>query len=104
MPYFVYILKSEVDGDYYKGSSENPHLRLKQHNNGEADFTSTKMLWKLVFLEMFDLKRDALVREKQIKRWNRTSIENLIKSSANLFNQPFFDFGSFEKNYLGESM
>ena len=104
MPYFVYILKSEVDGDYYKGSSENPYLRLKQHNHGEADFTSTKMPWKLVFLEKFDLKRDALIREKQIKRWNRTSIENLINSSANLLNLPSFDFDSSEKNYLGESI
>ena len=84
MPFFVYILESNVDGDYYKGFSENPFLRLEQHNNGEVNFTATKRPWSLVFLEKFDSKREALIRERQIKKWNRKSLANLIESSINL--------------------
>ena len=82
-----YILESNVDGEYYKGFSENPFLRLEQHNNGEVTFTATKRPWKLVFLERFDSKRAALIRERQIKKWNRKSLANLIESSINLIDK-----------------
>ena len=39
MSWFVYILQSEKDGDYYKGITENIELRLKQHNAGQSTYT-----------------------------------------------------------------
>ena len=51
MAWYVYIIQSEVDGCYYKGFTEHPFVRLGQHNNGDSVYTSTKMPWKLVYVE-----------------------------------------------------
>jgi putative endonuclease len=51
MAYYVYIIESQVDGSYYKGYSENPRLRLIQHNNKESDYTSHKVPWILIYVE-----------------------------------------------------
>ena len=80
MPYFVYILQSEKDHSYYKGFTENISKRLFEHNNGFSRYTSKKMPWKLVYLQEFETKREALIREKQIKRFNSVYLEKLIQS------------------------
>ena len=86
MPHFVYILQSEKDNTYYKGYSEDIQKRLKQHNNGESRYTSTKIPWKIVYFEKFETKRDALIREKQIKRFNSDYLKKLIDSFDKLPN------------------
>ncbi|WP_243347810.1 GIY-YIG nuclease family protein [Parabacteroides sp. FAFU027] len=78
MPYFVYILQSTVDQSYYKGFTEDIAKRLEQHNNGESRYTSRKMPWQLVYLEELPSKREALIREKQIKRYNSIYLRELI--------------------------
>ncbi|MES2479896.1 MAG: hypothetical protein V4561_12480 [Bacteroidota bacterium] len=41
MAYYVYILESDINGDYYKGVTENVELWLFQHNDGQkVDFTA----------------------------------------------------------------
>ena len=80
MPWFVYILKSEIDGDFYKGVTENLVVRLEQHNTGQSKFTSSKMPWILVFSKEMNDKRSALIEEKRIKKLNRASLERLIVS------------------------
>jgi putative endonuclease len=88
MDYYVYIIKSEVDQSYYKGSSLNPLVRLAQHNHGENQSTRAGCPWKLVYLEMFSTKREALIREKALKKWSRHQIETLIRSEKNLLMKP----------------
>jgi putative endonuclease len=56
MNWLVYILQSEVDGDYYKGVTQNIEKRLLEHNTGESKFTSTKTPWKLVYSNILILK------------------------------------------------
>ena len=80
MPYFVYIIQSEVDKTFYKGYTENIINRLEQHNRGESQYTSTKIPWRLVYLEELPTKKDALIREKQIKRFNSDYLKKLIES------------------------
>ena len=80
MGYFVYIIQSEIDDTYDKGFTENPEQRIRQHNNGESRYTSTKMPWKLVYLEEFETKREALIREKKIKRFNSQYLKGLIEN------------------------
>ncbi len=79
MSYFVYIIQSEVDNTYYKGYTQNPDYRIWQHNNGESRYTSKKAPWRLVYLEEFETKREALIREKKIKRFNSKYLSELIK-------------------------
>jgi len=90
MPFYVYIIKSKIDHSYYKGFSENPPNRLLQHNGGECVYTSRKMPWAFVYIEELSTKRDALVRERSLKKYAHTQIEKLILTDKNILK----DFGS----------
>ena len=83
MGFFVYIIKSLADQSYYKGFTENPIIRLERHNNGESRYTKNKLPWDLVYLECFEQKKDALIREKRLKKYSHIQIEQLIQSSLN---------------------
>ena len=78
MYYYVYIIQSEKDNTFYKGYSENVYKRLEQHNQGESHYISFKRPWKLVYFEELPSKREALIREKQIKRYNSDYLRKLI--------------------------
>ena len=84
MPFFVYIIQSEVDGSFYKGFSENVFNRLEHHNAGKSSYTSNKVPWKLVYYEQHQDKKSALIREKNLKKADRLRIIALINSAKNL--------------------
>ena len=65
--FYTYIIYCEVFDKYYKGFSTNPKKRLIQHNLGESKFTSNFGPWKLVHVEIYATKKDALIREKKLK-------------------------------------
>ncbi|MES2680628.1 MAG: GIY-YIG nuclease family protein [Bacteroidota bacterium] len=83
MPFYVYIIQSRKDNSYYKGFTEDYFERLIQHNDGLSTYTSRKTPWNLVYLELYDLKREALVREKKLKKYSHDQIQNLILSPGN---------------------
>lgn len=62
--YFVYLLQSEMDDSFYVGYSTDVTRRLQEHNEGESRYTSKKRPWKLVYVESFNTKREALIRER----------------------------------------
>ncbi|MBK7852184.1 MAG: GIY-YIG nuclease family protein [Bacteroidetes bacterium] len=80
MMFFVYIIYSSSHDVYYKGVSEEPLRRLEEHNSDRSRYTSGKGPWELVYTEQLPTKRDALIREKQIKKWNRETIERAIST------------------------
>ena len=82
--WYVYIIKSQVDGSYYKGFSENPSTRLEQHNNKESTYTSAKVPWELMYIEELFSKREALIREKALKKYSHEQILRLIASAKNI--------------------
>ncbi len=84
MRYYVYIIYSQSHDIYYKGYSTRPFDRLNEHNNDESRYTSGKGPWELVFVQEFPTKREALQKEKSLKRANRKYIEWLIKQPFNL--------------------
>jgi putative endonuclease len=84
--YYTYIIRSDFDGSYYKGFSEQPFKRLEQHNNKESNYTSGKIPWQLICLQSFSTKKEALVREKVLKKYSHSQIEQLIKSKLNEMN------------------
>jgi len=84
MPFYVYILQSEVDGSYYKGFSENPTARISHHNNGESTYTATKIPWSLVYVEELATKREALIREKVLKKYSHAQIISILNSNKNI--------------------
>ncbi len=66
--YFVYILYSESAKVYYKGFTENVNARLEEHNADKSRFTKNKGPWQLIFVQRFSTKREALIREKSLKK------------------------------------
>lgn len=82
--YYVYILESEVNGDFYKGSTTDYERRLVQHNNGESKFTSGLRPWKLIFVQEFDTKSEALIQEKKLKRCNKEYLRWLVSQPVNI--------------------
>ena len=65
--YYVYVLRSEKDGLLYIGFSANIGQRLKQHNHGLSVSTRNRRPLRLIYLECFIIKNDALAREKYLK-------------------------------------
>lgn len=63
----VYTLKSEVDGSFYVGMSDNTFRRLKEHNSGKVKSTKSKKPWKIIHTEEFDSRTEARNREKYLK-------------------------------------
>jgi putative endonuclease len=85
--YYVYILESLSNGDYYKESTENYLKRVEEHNRGESKFTRSKMPWRLVFVQIFESKTQALIQERKLKRCNKEYLRQLIKQPINILNQ-----------------
>ena len=85
--FYVYILESEIDGDFYKGSTEDYVKRLAEHNRGESQFTRSKMPWKLIFVREFNDKRTALIEEKRLKKCNKEYLRWLILQPVNVLKQ-----------------
>ena len=68
VPYYVYILRCE-DDSYYTGFSRDLPLRMKLHWEGKgARYTRMHKPKKLVYVERFDSRSDAMHREKQVKK------------------------------------
>ncbi|PZR29021.1 MAG: endonuclease [Citrobacter freundii] len=84
MPHYVYILQSQLDLSFYKGYSENPKHRLLQHNDGQTPSTRHLRPWKLVYVELLNSKRDALIREKNLKKASRDRIHALLANHKNI--------------------
>ena len=77
--YWVYVLKSEVDGSLYIGSSADPDQRLRSHQAGRVRSTKGKRPRKRVFLEEHPDRQTAEKRERYLKsgygrRWLRQQL------------------------------
>ena len=80
MPY-VYILKCK-DNTYYTGYTVNLDRRLEEHQLGLASkYTRGRTPVELVYWENMDTKSEAMQRECQIKKLDRTQKQSLIDSS-----------------------
>jgi putative endonuclease len=69
MAYFVYILRSEKDGKYYIGSTHDVLSRLAFHNAGLQRSTKSRIPFIIVYSEECAEKKQALIREKEIKSY-----------------------------------
>ena len=88
MEYYFYAIRSEKDGQIYKGISKNVEKRLEWHNAGKTKSTKGYRPWELVYVEKIgDLKKarkkekyykSGIGREKLkelINKWPRSSAE-----------------------------
>ena len=79
--YYVYILASRKNGTLYTGVGRNLKKRVFQHKNKIfIGFTEKYNVSKLVYFESYDRIEEAILREKRIKKWNRSWKIELIES------------------------
>jgi putative endonuclease len=79
--FFIYILQSEKNGQYYVGHTDDPERRLNEHNESRHNtFTSKNRPWKLMAKFLVSENRgDARQLEKYIKgRKSKYLIETIV--------------------------
>ena len=70
---YVYMLASRRNGSLYVGVTSDLIRRVWQHKNKSvAGFSSAHNIDKLVWFEQHASIESAILREKQIKKWNRS--------------------------------
>ena len=80
MQYYVYILSSKAYGTLYVGVSSDLIGRIYQHKTNQIEgFTKKYSVHQLVYYEIHGDIHEAILREKQIKKWNRDWKINLIE-------------------------
>ncbi len=67
MYYYVYILLSEKDNQWYTGYTSDLKERLKLHNEGKVESTKNRRPLKLIYFEGCLNQQDATRREKYLK-------------------------------------
>jgi putative endonuclease len=77
---WVYILASAPYGTLYVGVTSNLSRRLSQHRAGDGSkFCAEYDVHRLVHAERFEDIRNAIRREKRLKKWNRRWKIDLIE-------------------------
>ena len=75
---WVYILEC-ADGSYYTGWTNDIYRRYKAHQSGRgAKYTRSHYPLRIVYLEYFEEKTEAMRREYEIKQKSRKEKERLI--------------------------
>jgi putative endonuclease len=78
LPYYVYVLLCE-DDSYYTGYAKDIDSRVKQHTKGSgARYTKMHRPKKLVYTEEFDTRREAVKREREIKKLSHHEKNKLV--------------------------
>jgi putative endonuclease len=90
--YYVYILASKKNGTLYLGVTSDLVKRIYQHKQSIIDsFTKKYNVHYLVYYEVYQDIEEAILREKQMKKWNRIwkirRIEEMNPEWKDLYNE-----------------
>jgi predicted GIY-YIG superfamily endonuclease len=79
MPYYVYIILCK-DGTYYTGYAKNVKRRVERHEKGQgARYTRIHKPKKIVYVEEFNSRNEAMKRERKIKSLSHSEKQHLVK-------------------------
>ncbi|SFT41487.1 putative endonuclease [Algoriphagus locisalis] len=79
---FVYILTNKTKSTLYIGVTNDLQRRLYEHINGLGNpnsFTSKYKCHYLVYFEEYATPKEAIAREKELKKWRREKKNKLIE-------------------------
>ncbi len=82
--FYVYILFCS-DGSYYTGQTDDLEKRIAEHREGMCKYTKKRLPIKVVFIQTFSGRDQALVVERQIKGWSRAKKRSDDKRRSKLF-------------------
>jgi len=79
-PHYVYVLRSELDKQFYTGYTTDLDQRVKDHNKGRVTSTRRRTPFILVYWEGCLSQRDATRRERYLKTaWGKRYIKNRLR-------------------------
>jgi putative endonuclease len=79
MFYYVYVLQSSADGNFYVGFTNDLKRRITEHNDGEVHSTKSRRPMVLVYYEACRSQADATKREKYLKTaWGKRYIKGRL--------------------------
>ena len=79
MFYYIYVLKSEKDGQFYTGYTKDLKDRMHLHNQGKVLSTKSRRPLSLVYFEGGLNQQDATHREKYLKTsWGKRYIKTRL--------------------------
>ena len=88
----VYILCSKPRGTLYVGVTSNLIKRIWEHKNGiVSGFTKNYNVHQLAYYELHETMDAAILREKQLKKWNRAWKIRLIEESNPQWNDMYYE-------------
>lgn len=80
MYFHTYILASRRNGTLYTGSTDDLSRRVWEHKEKiRPGFTSKYGVTMLVWCEAIETREAAMIRERQIKKWERAWKLRLIE-------------------------
>lgn len=89
--FYVYILTNN-SGTLYIGVTSNLVKRMWEHKNKVVKgFTEKYNIDKLIYYEIFEDAENAIIREKQLKNWNRSKKYVLIRKMNPKFEELTFN-------------
>ncbi len=78
--FYIYILKSQKDKQFYTGYTNDLNNRINEHNNGEVASTKNRLPLELVYYEACLNQQDATHREKYLKTaWGKRYVKQRLK-------------------------
>ena len=79
--YYVYVLLSEKDNNFYTGYTEDLKSRFERHDNKFVKSTRDRGKLTLIYSEACLSKKDAMHREKYLKTYHgKLFLRNRLKS------------------------
>ena len=65
--YYVYLLQSQIDHEWYIGYTSDLRRRLVEHNRGDTISIARRRPLTLIYYEAYLDKKDAMGRERFLK-------------------------------------
>ena len=79
--FYTYVLRSEIDNNFYTGYTKDLKLRFEEHEKGRVESTKNRRPLKLVYYEACLSQQDATHREKYLKTYHgKMFLKNRLKS------------------------
>ena len=79
--YYIYLLHTFKDSQFYTGFTQDLRQRVHEHNAGKNVSTKHRRPLELVFYEAFLSKLDALKRERYLKTTKgKAVLKNMLRN------------------------
>jgi len=80
--YYVYVLLSAKDNNFYIGFTNDLDRRLQEHNQGKNISTAKRLPLKLIYFEGHLSKEDAIRRENYFKTTKgKTTLKQILRDN-----------------------